>query len=214
MSRKISQTPMNSRQHLSSSSSVTSSRSLPLGQAVRELPGQYLKVLTRPSVRTFVEEKGKESWGIVWIQLIGLAIVSAIILAVGVLISPPSLSSVTNTGGLSPETLQMIAVVFVAIFTLIITPVSFFAIGGIIFLIAKAFHGKGTYLEQIYATLLFGVPLVLVSDLLSLIPGVGGWLLYVPHIYSVVLMIFALIAVHGRGGTSTADPQTREPLSL
>ncbi len=32
---------------------------LPLGQAVRELPGQYFKVLTRPSVKTFVEEKDK-----------------------------------------------------------------------------------------------------------------------------------------------------------
>ncbi len=32
---------------------------LPLGQAMRELPGQYFKVLTRPSVKTFAEEKGK-----------------------------------------------------------------------------------------------------------------------------------------------------------
>ncbi len=38
---------------------------LPLGQAIRELPGQYLKVLTRPSVKTFAGEKGKAGWGII-----------------------------------------------------------------------------------------------------------------------------------------------------
>jgi hypothetical protein len=36
-----------------------SSAPLPLGQAIRELPGQYIKVLIRPSVKTFEEEKGK-----------------------------------------------------------------------------------------------------------------------------------------------------------
>jgi hypothetical protein len=29
---------------------------LPLGQAIRELPSQYIKVLTRPAVQTFAEE--------------------------------------------------------------------------------------------------------------------------------------------------------------
>jgi hypothetical protein len=47
-------------------------------------------------------------------------------------------------------------------------------------------------------TLLFGVPLVILSALLSLIPGVGSWLLYGPHIYSLVLIVLALIAVHRR----------------
>src|SRR5437588_11930731 len=50
---------------------------LPLGEAIQQLPGQYIKVLTRPSAMTFAEEMGKASWGIVWVQLIGLAIIAA-----------------------------------------------------------------------------------------------------------------------------------------
>ena len=65
-------------------------------------------------------------------------------------------------------------------------------------MIARAFGGKGTYLAQIYTTLLFGVPLVIVSYLLLFITVAGSWLTYVPHIYSAVLLILSLIAVHRR----------------
>src|SRR6266568_2788245 len=41
---------------------------LPLGEALQQLPNQYIKVLTKPSARTFAEEIGKASWDIVWIQ--------------------------------------------------------------------------------------------------------------------------------------------------
>ena len=34
---------------------------LPLGQALRALPAQYLKVITRPSVQSFSAEKGRAS---------------------------------------------------------------------------------------------------------------------------------------------------------
>src|SRR5437764_689764 len=47
---------------------------LPLGEAVRQLPNQYIKVLTKPSVLTFDQEKGKAAWDIVWVQLIILAV--------------------------------------------------------------------------------------------------------------------------------------------
>ena len=173
---------------------------LPLGEAIRALPGQYIKVLSRPSVTTFVEEKGKATWGIIWAQFIGLAIIGAILQSIGLLISPPNFSSVAGgTGGLNYTALLAITIVFFAIFELIGTPVSFLAAGGILFLIAKVFGGKGTYREQIYTTLLFGVPLVIASYLLFLIPVAGWWLLYVPHIYSVVLLVLAMMAVHQFG---------------
>ena len=81
------------------------------------------------------------------------------------------------------------------------TPVSFLAAGGILFLIARIFGGKGTYREQIYTTLLYGVPMVILSYLLFLVPVAGAWLLYLPHIYSLVLLIISMMAVHqfGRG---------------
>src|SRR2546425_13266010 len=34
----------------------------PIGQAIQELPNQYIKVLTKPSAQTFAEEMGKADW--------------------------------------------------------------------------------------------------------------------------------------------------------
>jgi hypothetical protein len=68
--------PINYRLALPGSTSAASADSapvppLPVGQAVAALPGQYLRVLTRPSSGTFLEEKDKGSWVLVWIQLLG-----------------------------------------------------------------------------------------------------------------------------------------------
>ena len=171
---------------------------LPLGQAMRELPGQYFKVLTRPSVKTFAEEKGKAGWGIIWVQFIGLGVIDAIISVVAILISPASIGSVVNSGGLSPATLRTVEIISTVVLQLVLTPVSFLFAGVILYLISRVFGGRGKFVEQIYVTLLFGVPLVILSALLSLIPGAGRWLQYVPHIYSLVLIVLALIAVHRR----------------
>jgi Yip1 domain len=168
----------------------------PTMQAIRELLGQYFKVLRHPSIATFMEEKGKATWGMNWLQFIALGVIDGVLQSIGLLISPPDFSSVVGTAGISHATLLTITIVFLAIFQLIFTPISFLAAGGILFLIVKAFGGKGTYREQIYTTLLFGVPLVIVSYLLFLIPGAGAWLLYLPHIYSLVLLVLALRAVH------------------
>ena len=111
-----------------------------IGRAIRELPGQYFKVLTRPSVNRFV--------------------------------------------------------ITVVLLQLVLTPVSFLAAGGILYLIARVFGGRGTFLKQIYTTLLFGVPLVILSYLLLLIPATSSWLPYLPHLYSLVLFVLSLIAVH------------------
>jgi Yip1 domain len=162
------------------------------GLAIRALPGQYFAVLRHPTPATFRKQKGRAAWGICWLQMLGLAILSATLQSVGLLISPPAFAGVAG----SSATLLTVSVLCLAIFTLILTPASFLAVGGLLFLIVRACGGRGTYLQQVYTTLLFGVPLVLLSYLLYLIPGVGYWLLFVPHIYSAVLFIIALRAVH------------------
>ena len=169
---------------------------LALGLAMRKLPGQYIKVLPRPSVKTFADEKDKASWSINWIQFIGLGIIGAILQSLGLLISPPALGNLANTAGMSSSALLTTIIIFLAVVEIILTPVSFLAVGGILFIIARAFGGTGTFREQIYTTLLFGVPLVIASYLLFLIPVVGVWLLYLPHIYSVVLLFISFRAVH------------------
>ena len=167
-----------------------------IGQAIRELPGQYFKVLTRPSMNSFIEETGKARWSIVWIQLISLAIIDAILQSASLLISPMNVNSLRSVNNISPSMLQSITIITVVLLQLVLTPVSFLAAGGILYLIARAFGGRGTFLEQIYVTLLFGVPLVILSYLLLLIQATSSWLPYLPHLYSLVLFVLSLIAVH------------------
>lgn len=171
---------------------------LPLGQAMRTLPGQYIKILFRPSIQSFVQEKDKGGWGIIWIQLIVLGVLGAILQSLALLISPPVFSSVASAG-LSQSTLLTVSIVFLVIAEIVLTPVSFLVAGGVLFLLARLFGGKGTYREQIYTTLLYGFPLVTLSYLLYLIPVAGAWLIYTPHIYSLVLLFISMKAVHWSG---------------
>src|SRR5438034_7357529 len=69
-----------------------------IGQAIQELPNQYIRVLTKPSVQTFAEEMGKADWAMVWIQLLIWALFGTII---GLIASALRLasSSLIGTGG-------------------------------------------------------------------------------------------------------------------
>lgn len=177
-------------------SSTSSMQSRSFGQMLVALPGQYLRVLTRPSVKTFVSEKERGNWGLVWFQMLILGALCALILGIAYLISPPNVSAMVSASGMSQQALQTTAALTSVILTFILTPISFLAATGVLYLIARAFRGRGTYLQQISVTLLFGVPMVLLSTLLSLIPLVGSWLLWLPHVYSIVLIVLAMIAVH------------------
>src|SRR2546421_11672180 len=130
---------------------------LPLGEAIRQLPRQYIKVvLTKRSAATFAEEQGKASWGIVWGQLICFALVVIVLDYVAALI--------TQT---APDVLVLIVAIFDVI---VVVPIGFFIIIGIYYLIARAFGGQGTFLAQSYSMLLFSVPLGILASLLSSVP--------------------------------------------
>ncbi|MDQ2717526.1 MAG: YIP1 family protein [Chloroflexota bacterium] len=162
------------------------------------LPAKYIHVLTRPSVNTFSEEKNQASWTGVWCQLLVLGLVSALLYILALLITPLQIASVQ---GVDPATLRLITLIFSAVVVLVATPCSFFAASGVLYLFARLFKGTGFYLEQTYALTLLGVPMVVLSSLLLLIPTVGNWVAFIPHIYSLVLLVLALQAVHhlGRG---------------
>ena len=196
MAKNIDQKPIDSSQDSNLDNTTRTATSPYMVHAIQELPGQYLKVLTRPSVHTFVEEKDKARWGIVWIQLVSLAIIDAAIQTVALLISPHNINSLTGANNMSPAMLQAISIITSVLLQLVLTPLSFLAAGGILYLIARLLGGTGTFLEQIYTTLLFGVPLVILSYLLLLIRATSNWLPYLPHIYSLVLFVLSLIAVH------------------
>src|SRR5438270_13918176 len=81
---------------------------LPLREAIRNLPNQYIKVITKPGPMTFAEEMGKASWDIVWVQLIFYAIISTILSYLATLISGTNLNTPTSGGSVNPALLKSI----------------------------------------------------------------------------------------------------------
>ena len=175
----------------------------PLSVALQELPQQYLKVCTRPSAQSFVEEMGKADWAIVWIQLLILAVVSAVFGYIGSLIyhSP---AFVTGSSSAYTSLFTTLAVGG-SIFSIISVPLFFFIGAGIQYLLARAFRGEGTFLQQCYTALLYQVPLGIISRVIGLVPILGGIVAFALAIYGIVLNVFAIMAVHRlSGGRATA----------
>jgi len=190
----------------SNHSSYEASAPLPLSEAIRQLPNQYINVLTKPSSSTFAAEMGKASWNILWVQLISYAAISAIFGYLQMLTN--SKVANYNTSGSADHQLAAILQVITQGTTfgaIIITPAFFFLWQGIIYLIAKAFDGNGTFLRQGYNSLLISVPISFISSVLGLIPGLGGLLGIGLGTYGIILQIFSLMAVHHfSGGKATA----------
>lgn len=192
---------------------------LPLKEALRQLPRQYLKVLTKPSPATFAEEMNKASWDIVLVQIIGYGILAAIISAIlaQVILQTALLPIFNNLPRTSAPTPALPPNFFVfyqrlllgsSISNVVAIPLYFFLGVGIQFGLAKLFKGLGQYLVQSYTALLYQVPLNLLVVVLSLplvfIPTVG---LFLPSlislpvlVYSIVLNIFAIMSVHRLSG--------------
>src|SRR5215472_3638174 len=120
----------------------TNTHPLPLGRAIRALPAQYLKVITRPSVQSFSSEMGKASWGSTWLQLIALGILSALLSVLAQLIAPPHAGTVP---GVSPATVQAITTTLLALFLLIGTPLAFLVAGAVFYWLARLLKGDGSY---------------------------------------------------------------------
>jgi len=133
---------------------------------------------------------------IVWIQLLVWAILDA---ALGVLvnvISPPSIVT---------PFLRYFALV-TSYGLVVLVPVLFFLLMGIVYALARYFGGQGTFLEQCNASLSIQVPLGILSKLLALIPGVGKILNSVLSLYGIVLQVLVIMAVHrlSRGKAAAA----------
>jgi hypothetical protein len=72
----------------------------------------------------------------------------------------------------------------------------FFLLMGIVYLLARAFGGQETFLEQCNTSLYIQAQLGIFSKLLALIPIVGRVLNSVLSLYGIVLQVFVIIAVH------------------
>jgi hypothetical protein len=177
----------------------------PLGETLKQLPRQYWRVLSHPGAATFAEEQASASWGAVWVQLIGYAIISAIFTFVFDAVLLPTLFSIffnvfkvpdqNNSLQQMTSSFQLMAVGN-AFATLISSVAGFFIGVGIFWLIAKAFRGQGPFLQYMYCFLLIYVPLGIISSLLSFIPILS----FALGIYGIVLLIMMTAGVHRMSG--------------
>ena len=187
------------RQTMFTTDDPTMAHSLPLGEAIRQLPVQYLKVLSKPSAATLSEELAKASWGIVLVQVLGLLGVTVTLSVLGHLIPTAALHPIAQLGigpvhplGLLPTPWNGIAFVLA----------SFFIGLGTAYLLSKGCGGQGTFVAHLYCLLLCTVPLVTLSGLALLIPA-AGWLVVLLaglvgalFIYRMVLHACTIMAVH------------------
>ncbi|MBV9691846.1 MAG: YIP1 family protein [Ktedonobacteraceae bacterium] len=174
---------------------------LPLSEAIRQLPRQYVKVLTKPSAATFAEEMGKAGWGIIWVQLIAYSIIMAILSFLRLLTNPGLFYPFTDTTAPStPLAVQVLTIGSIGgLVKLFIVLIAFFFIMGTYYLIAKVFGGQGTFKAQSYTQLLFQVPLAIVIGILLLVPFIAIFSVFL-LIYGIVLEIFSFMAVHRLSG--------------
>jgi hypothetical protein len=179
----------------------TSQAPLPLGQAIQGLPNQYLKILTHPGVQSFAEEQGKADWGSIWIQLLIVGLIGTII---GLLRTAMGTAIMMSTnGGSSAAAYGIITSVFAggaSIFSIVSIIIGFFIIVGIQYLLAKAFKGTGDFKHHAYNYLLFYAPLAIISNILGLIPILGGIIGLGLLVYQIILNVFAVMAAHRLSG--------------
>lgn len=173
---------------------------LPLGEAIRQLPAQYWRVLTHPSARTFAYEQGKAAWNIIWVQLIALAIISAIFSALVALETTALSGALSNTSSSTMLAALTANPLIAGVYSLIAVPVGFFIGTGIYFLLAKAFRGQGKFLPFAYCYLLIIAPINIIGDVLRLIPILGSFIAGALGIYGIVLLVFMTMAVQRLSG--------------
>jgi hypothetical protein len=181
-----------------------------VGQSIQELPQQYIKVVMHPSDATFAAEIPKAGWPMVWVQLGILVIASVILGLIATAIASAVVRSATSSSSAAAAITAFAATATVtgAFLNIILIPLFFFIGVGIQYMFANFFIGEGTFLEQAYTQLLYKVPLTIASTVIGTVfafnPIVGGLIGLAFFMYSVLLNIFQIKAVHGLTGGKAA----------
>jgi hypothetical protein len=82
-------------------------------------------------------------------------------------------------------------------------PLAFLLWMGLLYILARGVRGQGTFLSQLWTTLLFQVPLSILSSLLSLLPFSAGLSLAILG-YGLLLQVFMVMAVHQLNGSKAS----------
>ncbi len=162
----------------------------------QDLLARWRSVIYPPSVASFDEQKAAANWKTILIALALLGVVQGVFAFITGFeyhrANTPYPGVGTIIGG-------VIGVFF-----------AFFIVAGIIYLLARALGGTGTFLEHSWLLSLVFVPIQAVSDVIGVIPILGGLVGALLGIYSVVLYVFATASAHrmtlGRAAVAVLIP--------
>src|SRR5690348_1198297 len=113
-----------------------------LRDKISQLPEQYINVITHPWTGVFIAEKGKADWNIVWIQLLGNAVIAGLLGFLSMLIPFVSQSNATGTGtGIQSPVVVHALNLSTTIGLIVFIPAIFFIGSSILRLLARAFGG-------------------------------------------------------------------------
>ena len=148
---------------------------------------------------TFATEIGKAAWNIIWVQLLGVAALSTLFgFAIFSIVLPAALAG--NQATASMAAAIGAGTVGLALSMIVFIPLGFFIGTGIQYLIAKMFGGQGAFLNHSYGSILISVPMTILSLVIGMIPFLGSLASVALSIYSIVLQVFMIMAVHRMGG--------------
>lgn len=143
---------------------------------------RWRSVLYPPSVASFDAQKPAANWNTILISLALLGVVQGVFALITGFeyhtAKSPNPGVGTIIGG------------FIGVFF------AFFIAAGLIYLLARALGGTGTFLEHSWLLSLVFVPIQAFSDVINVIPILGGLVGAVLGIYSLVLYVFATASAH------------------
>jgi hypothetical protein len=170
--------------------------------SLANLLGRWQAVLLHPGMEQMDAQRQGSNWPTIWYSLLGLALVQAIVavfqrvevLSWNTLASSPQFVQylrsigVRNVAQLNPGTSALEA--FIGAF------IGFFLMAGLVYLVAKALGGTGSFLEHTYLLALIYVPLEIIASVAGLIPVLGGLIGAAAAIYMIVLVVMAISSAH------------------
>jgi hypothetical protein len=191
---------------------------LPLYDAVRQLPRRYRLILSRPGFESFLPELGLAGWNIVCFQLLIYTVGAAGLAVVRTWLSPEPAGGSGGTGGFNNPAVVQVLTLGTSSGLLFFIPLLFFFAMGLLYWLARASGGHGTFVQQVYTTLLFVTPCGLIVSMLGLLPLAGDFLSaflgVILFVYCVVLQCFATVAVHQLKGEKATAITVITTLSL
>ncbi len=164
---------------------------LPVPPGLRNIWRKWLNVTTRPSVASFARELPTANWYDIFTSLLALGLWSAII----DLVFQRSAAQILPISHWDGTFADMTVPNWVAALAyMVFLPLVFLAFVGLFYAIARGVGGKGTFLDQAYATALYYVPVVAIVTIMNRVPVVGHTIGIVVSVYEIALMAIAIAA--------------------